>query len=213
MKPVFFFGASSLFAFSLCLSAGCNSSSVSESADSKTVDQLVSETDRDAQAPLPVIRVKHPVSTKSTDAQIVLANALEQAKSEGKNVFVHFGTPGCGWCRKLENFLDSNRPLFADDYVMTKIDIAEMEHGSDVLNKYKQNQFGGTPWIVILSPAGKPLVTSDGPLGNCGCPMEPLEISYFVNMIKSTCDTPSQSKLIGIRDALTAFAKKSITGR
>ena len=66
------------------------------------------------------------------DAENVLSEAFAAAKSNRKNLVVHIGSPGCGWCRVLEAFLKDHATLFDDDYVVVKIDEEEMEHSADV---------------------------------------------------------------------------------
>ena len=82
-----------------------------------------------------------------------------------------------------------------------------MENGKTLLNDLKKDRQGGLPWIVILDGDGKELITSVGPKGNVGCPVEPHEIEYFVEMIKQSSDA-SEDELTAINDAMKANAKK-----
>ena len=58
------------------------------------------------------------------------------------------------------------------------------------------------PWMVILDGDGKELITSVGPEGNVGCPVQPAEVDYFVTMIESSSSSNEQ-RLEEIRKALT----------
>ena len=49
----------------------------------------------------------------------------------------------------LEEFLDTNADLFADDYLVLKIDVEEMEHGDDIGQQLRGARTGGIPWITI----------------------------------------------------------------
>ena len=82
-----------------------------------------------------------------------------------------------------------------------------MEGGKDVFNELKKERPGGLPWMVILDGDGKELITSVGPKGNVGCPVEPHEIEHFVDMIKQTSKA-SEADLSAISDAMEANAKK-----
>ena len=82
-----------------------------------------------------------------------------------------------------------------------------MEGGEDVFTELKKDRSGGLPWMVILDGNGKEIVTSVGPEGNVGCPVEPFEIEHFVDMIKQSSNA-SEEQLIAITDALLAYAKK-----
>jgi hypothetical protein len=97
--------------------------------------------------------------------------------------------------------------LFADDYHFVAIATDKMEGGETLLGELKKDRDGGLPWMVILDGDGNELVTSVGPQGNVGCPVEPHEIEYFVEMIKQSSDA-SEDELIAISDAMKANAKK-----
>ena len=58
------------------------------------------------------------------------------------------------------------------------------------------------PWMVILDGDGKEMITSVGPEGNVGCPVQPAEIDHFVTMIQSSSSSDEQ-RLEKIRVALT----------
>ncbi len=70
-----------------------------------------------------------------------------------------------------------------------------------MFDQMKKERSGGMPWIVILDGDGKELITSVGPEGNIGCPVQPAEVDYFVTMIKSSSSSDEQ-RLEEIREAL-----------
>lgn len=82
-----------------------------------------------------------------------------------------------------------------------------MENGEDVMNELKKDRPGGLPWMIILDGDGEELVSSVGPKGNVGCPVEPHEIEHFIDMIKQSSDA-DEEELTAISDALNANAKK-----
>ena len=82
-----------------------------------------------------------------------------------------------------------------------------MDGGKDVMDELKKDRQGGMPWIVILDGDGKELISSVGPDGNIGCPVEPNEIAHFVDMIKQSSDA-SEENLAKIREAMDANTKK-----
>lgn len=108
----------------------------------------------------------------------------------------------------LEEFLDSNATLFADDYLVLKIDVSAMVHGSEIAQQLRGERTGGIPWITILDSAGEELVTSDGPRGNIGCPITKAECAYFVSMIQSTIQHAPEGRVAEIAVALDTFAQK-----
>ncbi len=122
-----------------------------------------------------------------TDAETVYRQALTTARQENKRVFLHLGAPSCGWCRKLEEFLEEPdvAKIFHKDYVIVKIDLSKMAGAEALASRLRTNQ-GGIPWFVILDSEGKSLVTADGPSGNIGYPVTPEEKKHFMYMLKET---------------------------
>ncbi len=82
-----------------------------------------------------------------------------------------------------------------------------MQGGQDVLDELKKNRSGGLPWMTILDGDGSEIISSVGPDGNIGFPVEPFEIDHFVEMIKQSSDA-DESQLSAIREAMTQNAKK-----
>jgi hypothetical protein len=108
----------------------------------------------------------------------------------------------------LEEFLDTNANLFADDYLVIKIDTETMEHGGETGKRLRGGRSGGIPWITILDGDGTELVTSDGPSGNIGCPITEEECTYFVTMIEKTIQHAPERRVADIAKALDEHAQK-----
>ena len=100
-----------------------------------------------------------------------------------------------------------NRELFADDYLLLKIDVEAMELGDEVAKKLRGTRTGGIPWIVILDGDGAELISSDGPNGNIGCPITKDECAHFVTMITKTIQHAPAERVSDIQVALEAFAQ------
>ena len=99
--------------------------------------------------------------------------------------------------------------LLDSSFVVTKIDVDEMEGGKAVAEKLRKgNTGGGIPWIVILDADGKELVTSDSPGGNIGCPVQPAEVDWFMQMISKTATELDGDELDALRAELEEFAGK-----
>jgi thioredoxin-related protein len=143
-------------------------------------------------------------------ASKVLEEGLAKASSEDKLAFLHFGSPTCGWCHKLEGFLarEDMAPIFACDFVDIKLDLARMTGAEDVLERYNSSRSGGVPWFVFLDSKGKAIVTSDGPKGNIGYPFAPEEIEHFIGMLKKVSRKIEPSQIQLIEKTLKSEAEK-----
>jgi thioredoxin-related protein len=143
-------------------------------------------------------------------ASKVLDEGLAKASSEGKLVFLHFGSPGCGWCRKLDAFLarEDMATTLGREFVGVKIDLSRMSGGPEVLKRYNPTAAGGIPWFVFLDATGNAVATSDGPRGNIGYPAKPEEIEHFIAMLKKSKKHLDSAEIEKVESALKAEAGK-----
>src|SRR4029079_4339472 len=102
-------------------------------------------------------------------AQTVVDAALQSAKTQGKNVLIHFGASWCSWCKRLDAMLESDEvgKLFHDNYVITHLTIQESDDKKALENPGAQemaNTAGagkaGIPIYIFLDSNGKTLATS-----------------------------------------------------
>src|ERR1041384_137627 len=86
-------------------------------------------------------------------ADEVIAGARAKASAEKKSIYVHFGASWCGWCRRLDAFLDRPdiKPVFEKYFVPVKLVVQEN-------NEHKtQENPGADTWFKNLGgPAGLP---------------------------------------------------------
>ena len=123
---------------------------------------------------------------EKVDAEQLLADALLKAAADDKRVLVRVGTPYCGWCNVLAQFVQDHESLIATDYVDIKIDTMRMTNGEQVAARLAPGESGGVPWMVILDASGKQVASSHGPDGNIGYPFQPNEIAHFITMLRDT---------------------------
>src|SRR3974377_2121903 len=81
-------------------------------------------------------------------AEQVLAPAKAKAAAEHKAIFLHFGASWCGWCRRLDGFLERPdiKPVFEKYFVPVKLVVQESDKNKAMENAGADallNQFGG----------------------------------------------------------------------
>jgi hypothetical protein len=121
------------------------------------------------------------------DANEVLAAGLAEAERTDRLVFLHSGAEWCGWCKRLERWIEREdiAPIFFKDFVDVKIDVEEMEGGQELIDSYA-DKGAGYPWLAILRPDGSMVVNSYAPDGrNIGSPIEEWEIDHWNTMMRT----------------------------
>jgi hypothetical protein len=96
-----------------------------------------------------------------------------------------------------------NWDVFRKDFVL--IDMSEVPQDLESLRNWKPQ---GMPAMAILDSDGKLLITSDGPSGNIGYPLEPHEITHFMEMLKASTRRITEAERATLRAKLERFAVK-----
>jgi len=152
---------------------------------------------------------------KAPSADEVLAPMKAKASAEKKAIFLHFGASWCGWCKKLDAFLDGPdiKPVFEKYFIPVKLVVQENEKNKDLENPSAEallKKLGGPdglPYSAFLDARGDMIVNSKRDGANIGYPAQPSEIDWFLQMMKKAAPSISQDDLKVIETALRKPSK------
>lgn len=135
-------------------------------------------------------------------AEQVLASAESAAVAQHKPIFLVFGASWCPPCRQMEVFMADPkiRPILEKYFVLADLNVLEQrgKHpelnspGSEKLLADYGGEAMGVPFIVFLDAQGQLLINSTRPVNhkpkgeNIGYPALPVEIDWFMTMLRKT---------------------------
>lgn len=151
-------------------------------------------------------------------AQAILASAERRAKAQDKNVMVIFHASWCGWCKKLDAFMQQPefQRTFDANYVVVHLDV--LEHSPADIARYENagaakllQGYGGAnsgvPFLVWLDAKGKKIADSNALPGgqNIGYPAKPEEVAAFDRLLQQTAPKMDPAQ----RERITGYLGKA----
>jgi hypothetical protein len=94
-----------------------------------------------------------------------VADAMARAKTNGHRVILVFGANWCHDSRALAGWFASPRfaAMLAPRYEIVWIDVGQKDHNLDLARRLGLDGIKGTPTVLMLDSAGKPLNLKDAP--------------------------------------------------
>ena len=146
-------------------------------------------------------------------AEELRSSGLVQAGKEEKQLFLIFGSPGCGWCKVFDKYHADEKVsrVLTKHLVIVKVDTAANAGGQEMYDEYGKAR--GVPAFVILDKDGKTLADSGDEGENIGFPFQPHEIDRYFKALKKACPKLSDAEAEILKDKLMEVRpKKTTTG-
>ncbi len=148
--------------------------------------------------------------SKPDSASSILSQALQQARTSHKNVFLIFHASWCKWCKKLDTLLEQPdiSKMIEESYVVTRVDVLEQGEKKQTIEnpgafetlKDLDGEKSGLPYYVFIDENGKTIGNSNAmpDSQNIGYPGSKEEDSTFVALLRRTARnmTDDQSEVI-----------------
>jgi thioredoxin-related protein len=107
---------------------------------------------------------KFKLYSPTENAAQKIAEAVKQARQQGKHVFIQVGGNWCIWCARFNDFITTDPSidsLVKANYIVYHMNYSDENHNLKLLAKYGYPQRFGYPVFLILDGTGKLLHTQN----------------------------------------------------
>ncbi len=121
-----------------------------------------------ADTPAPSADTGHPEATPfddKADAPAAVDAAIARAKANGHEAILVFGANWCGDSHALAGWFGTPRfkTMLDARYELVWIDVGQKDRNLDLAKRFGLDGIKGTPTVLIVDGAGKPLNLKDAP--------------------------------------------------
>jgi thioredoxin-related protein len=146
-------------------------------------------------------------------ASVVMDAARTAAAAQHKSIFLIFHASWCGWCKKLDQFIESPeiKPIIDKYFVQARLTVQEQgakkslnNPGGDEVMAQAGGKYNSLPFFAFLNEEGDTIVNSVRPgegnaaVRNIGHPVQPQEVDWFLVMVKKAAPamSPDEAKIL-----------------
>ncbi|GAB5407036.1 MAG: hypothetical protein Aurels2KO_52670 [Aureliella sp.] len=128
------------------------------------------------------------------DALETWSEAFAEARRTNRKVWIIAGGRYCGKCFHLGHWIDDNKKILEQDFVLAKVDGSAHKNGLEVSQRFILGRQVGIPFHAMFDAGENMLADSFGPLGNIGSITGFEGTRHFRKMLEASCEdiTPQQ---------------------
>jgi hypothetical protein len=158
-------------------------------------------------------------SPTAPSADALMESAKTEAKKGNRAIWVDFGASWCGWCHKLEAFLNDPtvNPIITKHYVVVNVTVMESKDkkalenaGGEPLMKQLGGAGAGLPFYAFLDADGTRVANSmampNG--GNIGFPANAIELQAFTALLDKTAPALTSADRVVLMEYLNRVVPK-----
>ena len=151
-------------------------------------------------------------------ADDVFAHVKAEAAQGHKHVLLVFSNSYCPYCKLYERFLEDPqmKPITEKAFVIQRIDMDNTPGALRLRTALGAVQEPGFPFLVMTDQNGKPIINSyrnADTNSNIGYPALPVEIDWYIKMLKRAAPALSENDLVTTRAWLQAHAPSALSPR